>query len=196
MLLADVVETSGRVAGTSKRLAKIELLADLLKQLQPAEIEVVVSFLSGGTRQGRAGVGYAVVRDSQAPPAATATLEVLDVDRALAALAAVKGRGSEQQKRDRLQSLMGLATVEEQQFLKELLLGGLRQGALEGLMFEALAKASGGRAGPHPARRHDGRRYRYCGAASCWNRAKRRSTLTKYSSSNRSIRCWRSPRPM
>jgi DNA ligase-1 len=143
MLLANVVETSGRVAGTSKRLAKIELLADLLKQLEPAEIEVVVSFLSGATRQGRAGIGYAVVRDSQTAPAAKATLEVLDVDRALAALADVKGRGSEQQKRDRLQSLMALATAEEQQFLKELLLGGLRQGALEGLMFEALAKASG-----------------------------------------------------
>src|ERR1700733_8916376 len=143
MLLANIVETSGRVAGTSKRLAKIELLADLLKQLQPAEIEVVVSFLSGRTRQGRAGVGYAVVPDSQAAPATTATLEVLDVAHALAALADVKGRGSEQQKRDRLQSLMALATAEEQQFLRELLLGGLRQGALEGLMFEALAKASG-----------------------------------------------------
>ena len=145
MLLADVVETSGRVAATSKRLAKIELLADLLKQLDPEEIEIVVSFLSGATRQGRAGIGFAVVRDSQAAPAATATLEILDVDRALASLAVAKGRGSEQQKRDQLQSLMALATAEEQQFLKELLLGGLRQGALEGLMFEALAKASGAR---------------------------------------------------
>jgi len=143
MLLASVVETSGRVATTSKRLAKIELLADLLKQLDPDEVEVVVSFLSGATRQGRAGIGYAAVRDSQSAPALTATLEVLDVDRALASLAEAKGRGSEQQKRAQLQSLMALATAGEQQFLKELLLGGLRQGALEGLMFEALAKASG-----------------------------------------------------
>ena len=143
MLLASVVDTSGRVAATSKRLVKIELLADLLNQLNPEEIEAVVSFLSGATRQGRAGIGYAVVRDSQAAPALTATLEVLDVDRALADLAGIKGRGSEQQKRARLQSLMALATAEEQQFLKELLLGGLRQGALEGIMFEALSKASG-----------------------------------------------------
>jgi DNA ligase 1 len=143
MLLANVVETSGRVAGTSKRLAKIELLADLLKQLSPDEIEIVVSFLSGSTRQGRSGIGFAVVRDSDRAPASTPTLEILDVDRALASLSDAKGRGSEQQKRAQLQSLMALATSEEQQFLKELLLGGLRQGALEGIMFEALAKASG-----------------------------------------------------
>src|SRR6202167_316477 len=143
MLLANVVETSGRVAGTSKRLAKIELLADLLKQLSPDEIEIVVSFLSDLTRQGRTGIGFAVVRDSQAAPAQTGTLEVLDVDRALASLSDAKGRGSAQQKRAQLESLFALTTEEEQQFLKELLLGGLRQGALEGLMFEALAKASG-----------------------------------------------------
>src|SRR5580700_6348296 len=143
MLLANVVEASRRVADTSKRLVKIELLADLLRQLSPDEIEIVVSFLSGFTRQGRTGIGFAVVRDSHADPASTATLEILAVDRALASLTGIKGRGSEQQKRDRLQSLMALATGDEQQFLKELLLGGLRQGALEGIMFEALAKASG-----------------------------------------------------
>src|SRR5580658_5947159 len=138
MLLANVVETSGRVAATSKRLAKVRLLADLLTQLSPDEIEIVVSFLSASTRQGRTGVGYAVVRDSHAAPAQTATMEVLDVDRALASLADAKGRGSEHQKRAQLDSLMALATGEEQRFLKELLLGGLRQGAMEGLMFEAL----------------------------------------------------------
>jgi DNA ligase 1 len=143
MLFANVVETSGLVAATMKRLAKIELLAHLLTQLNLDEIEIVVSFLSGSTRQGRTGIGFAVVRDSHAAAAQTATLEILDVDRALASLGDARGRGSELQKRAQLESLMTLATNEEQQFLKELLLGGLRQGALEGLMFEALAKASG-----------------------------------------------------
>lgn len=143
MRLANVVETSARVAATSKRNEKIQLLADLLRQLTPDETEVVVSFLSGVTRQGRSGVGFAAVRDSHTPPAETATLELLDVDRALSALAQVKGRGSEQQRRDRLQALLSYATAPEQQFLRELLLGGLRQGALEGIMFEALAKSSG-----------------------------------------------------
>jgi DNA ligase-1 len=143
MLFAKVVETSGRVAATSKRLAKIELLADLLRQLSLDEIEIVVSYLSGSTRQGRIGIGFAAVRDSPAAPAQTATLEVLDVDRALASIGEAKGRGSELQRRGQMQSLMARATGEEQQFLKELLLGGPRQGALEGIMFEALAKASG-----------------------------------------------------
>jgi len=143
MLLANVVQTSGRVAATSKRLAKIDILADLLKQLDTEEIEIVVSFLSGETRQGRTGIGYAVVRAAEAPPNTGATLEIRDVDHALATLATTKGPGSEQRKRDELRSLMARATPDEQQFLKELLLGGLRQGALEGIMFEALAKASG-----------------------------------------------------
>jgi DNA ligase-1 len=143
MLLANVVETSGRVAATSKRLAKIELLAGLLKQASPDEIEIVVSFLAGDTLQGHTGIGYAAVRDAHEAPAANATLDVRDVDRVLESLANATGRGSEKRKREKLQSLMALATEEEQRYLKELLLGGLRQGALEGLMFEALAKASG-----------------------------------------------------
>ena len=132
MLLANVVETSRRVAATSKRLVKIELLAGLLKQLSPEEIEIAVPFLSGSTRQTRTGIGFAAVRDSQAAPAQTATLDLLDVDRSIDYIIHAKGRGSEQQKRERLQSLMARATEEEQQFLKELLLGGFRQGALEG----------------------------------------------------------------
>ncbi len=143
MLLASVVETSARVAATSKRLAKVELLSDLLRRLTPAEIEVVVPFLSGETRQGRSGIGYAAIRDSDAPAASTASLDILSVDRALTVLMTTKGRGSEEHKRAQLRALMTRATTEEQRFLRELLLGGLRQGALEGVMFEALARASG-----------------------------------------------------
>jgi DNA ligase-1 len=137
MLLAHVAATSRQIAATSKRLAKIKLLADLLKQLTPAEIEIVVPFLSGSARQGRIGVGYAAVRDAQTAASPTPTLEVIEVDRQLDALAHAK------QKSGPLRSLLALATEDEQQFLKELLLGGLRQGALEGLMLEALASASG-----------------------------------------------------
>ena len=137
MLLAHVAATSRQIAATAKRLAKIKLLADLLKQLTPAEIEIVVPFLSGSTRQGRIGVGYAAVRDAQTAAAPEPTLEVIEVDRQLDALAQSK------QKSGPLRSLLALATEDEQQFLKELLLGGLRQGALEGLMLEALASASG-----------------------------------------------------
>ncbi len=143
MLLANVVETSRRVTDTAKRLEKIDLLATLLRQLNPDEIETVVTFLSGGARQGRIGVGFAALRDAAAPPAESPTLQILDVDCALESLAKARGPGSERQKRESLYSLLGRSTQAEQQFLTSLLLGELRQGALEGVMLEALAKASG-----------------------------------------------------
>jgi ATP-dependent DNA ligase I len=143
MYLAQVVETSQRVSDTSKRLEKIELLADLLRRLAPDEIETTVAFLSGSVRQGRIGVGYAALRDSTGPPAETASLAILEVDRALDSLAAAKGPGSERNRRELLHALLARATAAQQHFLTRLLHGELRQGALEGVMLEALAKASG-----------------------------------------------------
>lgn len=140
--LASVVETSRRVAATSKRLEKTELIANLLKEAHGDEIEILVSFLSGETRQGRTGIGYATVRDANVSPAATPTLDLLAVDTALTALAEVKGSGSERRRREQLQALLALATADEQQYFRELLLGGLRQGALEGIVLDALARAS------------------------------------------------------
>lgn len=143
MLLAEVVETSRRITSTSKRLEKIELLSGLLKRLNPEEVEVTVAFLSGTTRQGKIGIGYATLRASMGPPAATPLLQILDVDRLLDELSKVRGSGSEARKRELLSSIFGRATEAEQKFLSGLLVGELRQGALEGIMIEALAKASG-----------------------------------------------------
>jgi DNA ligase 1 len=142
MLLAAVVATSQRVAETSRRLEKIDLLAALLRQLDPEEVQIVVAYLSGYTRQGRIGVGYAALRDAPAT-SETAVLEMREVDRVLGELAAVKGAGSDRQKRSLLHSLLSRATAQEQTFLTGLLLGEIRQGALEGIMLEAVAKASG-----------------------------------------------------
>ncbi|HVW08784.1 MAG TPA: ATP-dependent DNA ligase [Bryobacteraceae bacterium] len=141
--LASVVETSRRVAATPKRLEKIDLLAALLREARSEEIEILVSFLAGETRQGRSGIGYAAVRKADASPAAAPALDVSGVDSALSGLAAVKGAGSEKRRVEQLQALFALATANEQQYLRELLLGGLRQGALEGIVLEALALASG-----------------------------------------------------
>jgi DNA ligase 1 len=143
MLLAHVVEASRRVGETTKRLEKVNLLAGVLRELHAEEIEIGVAFLSGSTRQGRIGIGYATLRDASSSAADQPSLEVLEVDRALEGLAAVQGPGSEQRRRDLLQRTLTRATREEQQFLTRLLLGELRQGALEGLMLDALAKASG-----------------------------------------------------
>jgi DNA ligase-1 len=147
MLFAAVVETSQRVAGTSRRLEKIELLAALLRQLDPEEVETVVAFLSGYVRQGKIGVGYAALRDAGEAGAATGVLEIHDVDRWLTEFAGVQGSGSERRKRELLHSLFARCTPAERQFLSALLVGEIRQGALEGIMLEAVAKASGIAAG-------------------------------------------------
>ncbi len=143
MLLASVVETSRRVADTSKRLEKIALLAALLGQLSPLEIEIVVPFLVGQTRQGRMGIGYAAVRDVRNSPAAAPSLEVLEVDGILQSITEASGSGSQRLRQEILQTMFARATEAEQHFLTALLIGELRQGALEGIMVEAVAKASG-----------------------------------------------------
>lgn len=143
MLLADVVEASRRVSETPKRLEKIGLLTELLRQLSPDEAEVAVAFLSGTIRQGRIGIGYASIRNATGSPARDPSLGILEVNREFQSMAATEGKGSEGRRRELLQRLLARATEAEQQFLTRLLLGELRQGALEGLMLEVLAKASG-----------------------------------------------------
>ena len=142
MLLAKIVTASRQVSETSKRLEKTALLADLLKQLSPEEIEPAAAFLSGTLRQGRMGIGYATLHAAM-PEAATApTLEILQLDRLFDQLAGVKGSGAEQRKRFLLSEILHHSTREEQEFLLRLMGGELRQGALEGIMLEALAKAT------------------------------------------------------
>ena len=143
MLLVTLVETSGRIASTTKRLEKTDLLTKLLKQLQPEEVEVAAAYLSGATRQGRIGIGYAALRNATSSAAENGTLEILDVDRALDEIARVQGAGADRRRRELMNLLLTRATQDEQHFLTRLLLGELRQGALEGIMLEALAKAAG-----------------------------------------------------
>jgi DNA ligase-1 len=142
MLLAGVVDASRRTTGTTKRLEKISILATLLGQLDPDEIDIVVAFLSGLTRQGKIGIGYATLRAATATPAGSPSLSILDIDRILESISTTQGRGAEGRRRELLQSMMARATEAEQHFLTGLLMGELRQGALEGIMVEAVARAS------------------------------------------------------
>src|SRR5207247_807638 len=142
--LDDLVQTSRRVAQTSGRLAKIDLLAALPKQAAPEEIETAIAFLSGAPRQGRIGIGYAALQAARAErAAATPTIELAQVDAELERLAHTTGKGSAQAKDRLLRELFARATSEEQEFLFRLLIGELRQGALEGLVTEAVARAAG-----------------------------------------------------
>lgn len=142
MLFAALVETSRRVAGTTRRLEKIDLLAALLRQLHPDEIQIAVAFLSGQPRQGKIGAGYAALRDAAGSPAETPSLELTEVDRIFQSIAETSGSGSQRQRLELIRGMFRRATAPEQQFLTGLLMGELRQGALEGIMLEALAKAS------------------------------------------------------
>src|SRR5664279_1778109 len=114
MKLSRLVATSGRVASTTKRLEKIALIADLLEQLQPEEVEIAVSFLSGSTRQGRIGIGYSMLRDVVSSPAAEPSLELLELDRALESFKSTQGAGSAGRKLELLRGVFTRAPEEEQ----------------------------------------------------------------------------------
>src|SRR5690554_215172 len=114
MLFAMLAETSDAVAATRSRLAKVERLADCLRQLAPDEIETGAGWLVGTLRQGRIGLGPAVVRDAlDVPAAGAATLTVADVDRVFEALAVVSGKGSAAERRRLLRDLFARATERE-----------------------------------------------------------------------------------
>src|SRR5437762_2067994 len=141
MLLKSLVETSSQVAATSGRLAKIKLLADLLKQAGPDEVELAIAYLSGTIRQSRVGVGWATLQKAKSHVGTSARLQIQDVDQTLETISKTAGQGSAAVKQRLLGDLFSRATAEEQDFLFRLLTGELRQGALEGIMVEALAKA-------------------------------------------------------
>jgi DNA ligase-1 len=142
MLLADLVAASRAVGETRSRTRKAELLGAALRELGPGEIEAGVAYLSGSTRQRRTGVGWASLRDAP-PPAPEASLTVGDVDAALERMAGLSGPGSQQARRAALADLLGRATPDEQAFLRALIGGELRQGALAGVMTDAVAQATG-----------------------------------------------------
>jgi len=143
MRLADLVATSRRVAETRSRSEKTGALADLLRRLGPDEIDVAVAYLSGHLRQGRIGLGGAALRNAMPETAAPEpSLSLREVDAGFERIAAVSGAGSTAERARLLSDLLGRATRDEQDFLVRLIFGELRQGALAGLMAEALAAAA------------------------------------------------------
>ncbi|MEY9862132.1 DNA ligase-1 [Catenulispora sp. GAS73] len=142
MRLLDLATTSTAVAETSARSAKIALLAERLRTAGPEEITVAVHYLSGELPQRQIGVGWATLRDLPAPAAGVGELEVAEVDRILDEVGGTSGAGSQARRRELLAGLFARATAEEQSFLRRLLTGELRQGALDGVMADAVAKAA------------------------------------------------------
>ncbi len=142
MQFAELAATSAAVAATSARRGKIELLAAALRGLDPGEIEAGAAYLAGELRQRQIGVGWASLRDLP-PPADVPTLTVAAVDAALAEIGTQAGPGSQARRRELVGALFAAATADEQRLLGGLISGELRQGALAGVLTDAVAKAAG-----------------------------------------------------
>jgi ATP-dependent DNA ligase I len=154
MLLDNVVRTSAAVASSAGRLAKTDQIARLLREVPSAETAIAVSFLSGDLTQRQIGVGYAALTDltggygpaadgSGLPqPPARPELTLAETDAALGQIGAIAGPGSQGERRGLLAGLLSRATATERQFLVRLLAGDLRQGALDGVMTDAIAAAA------------------------------------------------------
>jgi DNA ligase-1 len=146
-LLADVVAASQEVAATSSRSQKVAVLADLLRRLEPDEVAIAAGLLSGVPRQGRVGVGYATIYGVESEPAEEPTLTVADLDTAISQIQSATGSGSGARRRHLLAELLDRATEPEAGFVRRLFTGELRQGALTGVMVDAVARAAGVPAG-------------------------------------------------
>ncbi|HSK05832.1 MAG TPA: ATP-dependent DNA ligase [Kofleriaceae bacterium] len=144
MLLEQVARTSAAVAGTAGRKKKTELIARLLAEVPADERAIAARFLSGDVGR-KLGIGYATVGELRGavPPAAVARLSLGEVDRRLAAIAAASGSGSAKARRDGYGALLAAATALEQGFLAALVVGELRQGALDAIVVDALARVIG-----------------------------------------------------
>lgn len=142
MRFSELVQASSAVAETRARNAKIERLAACLAKMEPDEVPVGVAYLSGELTQGKIGLGYATVQGlsgGDGPPSTGLTL--LDVDRRFGEIAAVSGSGSAKRRTELLERLFRDAAPDECAFLKRLIVGELRQGALEGVLLDAIACA-------------------------------------------------------
>lgn len=143
MQYADVVAASDAVAATPARSAKVAAFAELLARVPSGEVTVVIGMLLGDPRQGRIGVGWAALRDARVPPAPQPLVDVLEVDRAIDAVAAATGPGSQRARDEILVTLMSRLADAEQRHLVRLLTGEMRQGANDGVVGDAVARAAG-----------------------------------------------------
>ena len=144
MQLQELVDVSNAVAEARGRLDKIGKLAQLLKKAAPDEVRLAVAFLSGALLQGRIGIGWSIVSQSRdVAPAMESSLSLSETHHTFDRIASTKGAGATRLRAQLLSDLFRRATSTEQDFLVRLLSGELRQGAQEGVLAEAVAKAAG-----------------------------------------------------
>jgi DNA ligase-1 len=140
-LLETLVDVSLAVGSTRARTQKVARLSEFLRTLPPHEVALATSYLTGELPQGKIGLGYAAVFGVEAPPAERATLTLGELDARLDEIARQSGGGSGRRRTELLGAIFSRSTAREQHFMKRLLVGELRQGALEGIMLDAVAQA-------------------------------------------------------
>lgn len=144
MQLARLVEVVSKVRATTKKTEKTALLAELLRQTLDKETKLAALYLSGALRQGKIGVGWRMIQDAMVDdPRSGEPLSLTEVDQIFDAIAADQGSGSTERKIRALRRIFERAGAEEREFLAQLVTGEIRQGALEGLVLDAIAKAAG-----------------------------------------------------
>jgi DNA ligase-1 len=141
VLLSAVVNASTAVAATRSRNAKIVTLAEVLRTADVSELGATIMFLIGQTTQGKIGAGWRTLADLTITPANEPSLTISEVDTAFGEIGLLSGAGSSALRSETLLRLFAKATQDEQNFLFRLLTGELRQGALEGLMLDAISTA-------------------------------------------------------
>ena len=142
VLFAEVADVSERMAATRSRVKKADEIAGLLSKAGDS-VPIIVGFLSGEPRQGKIGVGYAQAYGVEAAPADEPSLTVDDVDTVLTQVAAERGAGSAARRAEMLGGVFERATAREQEFLRQVLTGGVRHGALDGVVLDAVIRRSG-----------------------------------------------------
>ena len=142
MKIHQLARASATLAATSGRLRKTAVIAECLADLGPDEVYTATSYLTGRLPNGPIGIGPAAIRAATVEPNGQSTLDVTAVDAALHTIATHRGAGAQTRRTQSLRDLLARATAEEQHFLLKLLLGELRQGALEGLVSDAVARAA------------------------------------------------------
>jgi DNA ligase-1 len=142
-LLAELVSASKAVTETPARSRKVAILSELLQRLEADEVPIAVGYLTGVPRQGRVGVGYSTIYAIEVAPAEEPSVTLGELDDVIDRVLAATGSGSSARRRELLEALLRRATEDEADFVKRLFTGGLRQGALAGVMTDAVAKAAG-----------------------------------------------------
>jgi DNA ligase 1 len=141
--LNDIVAASRDVGATRSRKQKTERLRELLSRLEPEEVRAAVGFLCGELRQGKLGVGHRSLQALRKVPSATEpSISVIELDATFQALSELTGKGSATRQGELLRETFTRLTEAERDFVARLILGELRQGALEAQVVEALGAAT------------------------------------------------------